>query len=268
MKLRAMTLAIGLVALGTPLQAQVQWERTERGQCEHRQRDRDSDRYCEVLVATVASVGSLNVDGRENGGVSVVGWDRNDVEIRARVWANARSEERAEEIAREVSVRLDGGRIRAEGPESGRRESWGVSFEIHAPAHTDLDLRANNGGIRVADVSGDIHFDTQNGGVHLAGVGGDVRGRTENGGLHVELSGDRWVGAGLDVKTANGGVDLRVPEGYSAELVTGTVNGGFDIEFPVTVTGRIRRQLRTTLGDGGATVRVTTTNGGVHIRRP
>jgi hypothetical protein len=58
-----------------------------------------------------------------------------------------------------------------------------------------------------------------------------------------------------------------VPENYSAHLVTGTVNGGLSIDFPVTVQGRISRELAVNLGSGGATVKAMTTNGGVRIKR-
>jgi hypothetical protein len=50
-------------------------------------------------------------------------------------------------------------------------------------------------------------------------------------------------------------------------LETGTVNGGIDIDFPVTVQGRLGREFSTTLGDGGALVRATTTNGQVRVSR-
>ena len=160
-----------------------------------------------------------------------------------------------------------GGRIRAEGPRTGRRESWGVSFEIFTPHDSNLDLRAHNGGISISDVRGEIEFRTQNGGVHLEGLGGNVRGRTQNGGLRVELEGDRWEGSALDVETQNGGVTIDVPQGYSAEFETGTVNGGIDLAFPIMVSGRLRSTIRTTLGDGGPLVRVKTTNGGVTVRQ-
>ena len=81
----------------------------------------------------------------------------------------------------------------------------------------------------------------------------------------MELVGDFWDGTGLDVETRNGGVKLEIPEGYSAELETGTVNGRVSIDFPVTVQGQIGRQIRATLGAGGAPVRVRTTNGGVTV---
>ena len=60
---------------------------------------------------------------------------------------------------------------------------------------------------------------------------------------------------------------LSLPEGYSAHLETGTVNGGLRTDFPITVQGRIGRTLSTDLGQGGPPIRVRTTNGGVSIER-
>ena len=101
----------------------------------------------------------------------------------------------------------------------------------------------------------------------LSNVGGDIRGETTNGGLTLNLSGDRWDGAGLDVETRNGGITMSVPENYSAALETATTNGRISVDFPITVTGRINRELTTTLGAGGARIRAVTTNGGVRIQR-
>lgn len=258
---------VACAATVAPLQGQVRWQRGDQDWCDQGSGGRDRERFCEVLTTTLDPMGSLDLDGGANGGVRVEAWDRNEIEVRARVQASARSEDRAQEIGRAVELRVDGGRIRAEGPGTGRREGWGVSWEVHVPRSTNLRVRTTNGGIDVTDVVGDIDFRATNGGVTLVGVAGDVRGRTTNGGLHVELSGDGWSGAGMDVETTNGGVTLLIPEDYSAELVTGTTNGGIDVDFPVTVRGRIGRQLRTTLGDGGPTIRAVTTNGGVHISR-
>jgi hypothetical protein len=220
-----------------------------------------------VMSADVEDVGRLTVDGGTNGGVSVEGWSGTEVRVQARVWANASTEARAEELADGVRLRYDDGALSASGPEAGRRESWGVNWVVSVPFDTDLDIETHNGGISVREVSGRIRFDALNGGVHLEGVGGDVEGRTQNGGLHVELSGDHWQGDGLDVETVNGGVTVYVPSDYSAQLETGTVNGGIDVDFPVTVRGRIGRSLSVALGDGGAIVRAVTTNGGVNIVR-
>lgn len=228
----------------------------------------DDDRVCEVREFTLGTQSRLVVDGGKNGGVSVTGWDRNEVVVRARVWANARSSARALELQEEVTVVTADGRIHAEGPRTGRGESWGVSFEVFTPENTDLDLTANNGGISIESVRGDIDFETRNGGVSLTALSGDVHGRTQNGGVRVVLDGAEWDGEALDVETRNGGVTISIPEGYDAEFETGTVNGGINIDFPIRVQGRIGRHITTTLGEGGPLVRVMTTNGGVRVLRP
>jgi leucyl aminopeptidase (aminopeptidase T) len=45
------------------------------------------------------------------------------------------------------------------------------------------------------------------------------------------------------------------------------VNGSVDVDFPVTVQGKISKQVALNLGSGGATVKATTTNGGVRLKR-
>ena len=230
--------------------------------------DRDSDRHCEVRESTMPA-GPLNVDAGQNGGISIEGWDRNEIRVRAIVQASSRDDGSARNLASQVQVSAGSGRVYATGPENLRRQQWSVSYRINVPRKNDLDLRANNGGITINGVTGNMRFDTTNGGVRLNEVGGRVNGETRNGGLNVTLSGSRWDGEGLDVETSNGGVNLMIPDGYNAELETRTDNGGLRIDFPITVQGELtgRQGLSTTLGSGGPLVRVRTTNGGVTIRR-
>jgi hypothetical protein len=225
-------------------------------------------RACEIRNLTVPATGALSVEAGPNGSIRVTGDDRRDVQVRARVQAWGDDEADAESIAKEVIVRADEGTVRAEGPERRGSRGWNVSYELLAPRAIDLVLETTNGGISVADVRGDLTIETVNGGIHLEDLAGNVRGRTTNGGVEASLAGDAWEGEGLDLKTTNGGVRLRVPEDYSARLETVTVNGGIDIDFPVTVQGRVgRREMSTTLGEGGALIRAATTNGGVHVSR-
>ena len=264
---RAVGHAVLSMGVATMVSAWMPQPGASQSWCERDSWGGDGDHFCEVREMTLSPVDVVRVDGGQNGGVSVIGWEEDEVLVRARVWARARSEGDAEALADAIELTDSGGRIRAEGPRTGRRESWSVSFEVYTPRDSNLDLEARNGGISISDVRGQIEFRTQNGGVHLEGLGGDVRGRTQNGGLKVELEGDRWDGSALDVETQNGGVTIDVPQGYSAEFETGTVNGGIDLAFPITVSGRLRSTIHTTLGDGGPLVRVKTTNGGVKVRR-
>lgn len=224
--------------------------------------------HCEVRESTMPG-GALIVDAGQNGGISVESWDRNDVRVRAIVRTNARTAERARQLATGVQIQSGGGRVSATGPDTDRRENWSVSYRINVPRRIDLDLSATNGGITINGVSGNLRFDTTNGGVRLADLGGRVNGRTTNGGLTVNLSGDRWDGEGIDVETSNGGVTLSIPDNYNAQLEARTINGGFNIDFPITIQGELnsRRGITTTLGSGGPTVSVRTNNGGLRIGR-
>lgn len=231
----------------------------------------NSDRlanHCEIKEQTLAASGStIDVDGKMNGGVSIKGWERNEVLVRARIQSVGTTQAEADELAKQITIETAGAKIFASGPANRNDHWWSVSYEIFVPRRSNLSLKTNNGGIAISDVSGRLEFSALNGGVSLRRIGGNVKGGTTNGGLNVELSGERWDGEALDVNTTNGGVSISIPENYSAHLETGTVNGHLNVDFPVTVQGNITRELAVNLGAGGATIRAMTTNGGVKIHR-
>jgi hypothetical protein len=234
--------------------------------CRRHHSDRPS--HCEVRDTTVPNPGTdLSVDATPNGGITVRGWNRQDMQVRAIVVTQADSEGDAVALGRQVQVFTDGGRVRTDGPSHERGRSWSVSFEVMVPSHSNLDLRSTNGGLSLSDVAGNLELRTTNGGIRLARVGGRVRGNTTNGGIKAELDGTTWNGEGMDIETHNGGVDLRLPDNYSAHLEADTSNGGVSIDFPITMQGELTRKISTDIGSGGPTIRVRTTNGGVRIGR-
>lgn len=227
----------------------------------------DRERFCEVRDVTLkAPQRALYVDGRENGGVSFYGWDKNEVLVRALIQTTGDTRAEAQDLAKRITVQTDGDRVRAEGPGQRRYSSWAVSYEVYVPRHMDLEADTHNGGVHVDGVAGRLELHAVNGGISIRNAGGDVRAQTTNGGVVAELAGNTWNGSGLDLETTNGGVTLDIPRDYNAVLETGTVNGGMNIDFPVTLRGNIGRRITTTLGKGGPRVRAITTNGGVRIR--
>ena len=259
-------LLVGLCAAPIPAAAQ---QRASDDWCRN-ERDGNNDRetYCEVRQFTVAAAGTMSVNAEPNGGIQVEGTSRGDIQVLAKVVAQADTQARAKQIADGVTISATPSDVSANGPSnSGRREWWSVSYRLSVPTVSMLSLKTTNGGITIRDVDGQIDFKTVNGGVKLTNLAGEVKGRTSNGGVDVDLDGPGWKGEGLDVETSNGGVHLRIPENYSAHLETGTVNGGFNIDFPVTVQGRVDRQLSADIGGGGAPIRVRTHNGGVKVSK-
>ena len=263
---RALILSAALTAAATTGLAQTRGSQADTCADSGRRYDRRAS-FCEVREETVGRRDAIDIDAGTNGGISIKGSNRRDILVRAIVRGYADSDANARRLTSAVQLVTRDGRIRAEGPSSDRYEHWSASFEVEVPQTTRVTLNTHNGGIALDDFRGTADFRAVNGGVSLNAVSGDIRGTTTNGGLKVDLNGDRWEGRGLDVETHNGGISLTLPARYSAELETGTVNGGLDISFPITVKGWLGRTVTTTLGSGGPRVRVMTTNGGVSIRR-
>ena len=183
--------------------------------------------HCEMREQNLgAPRGAIQIDPGMNGGVSVNGWDRADILVRARIETAADTDSEARAMTSQIRTASGGGSIQASGPEADQHHRWSVSYEVFVPRQSDVQAKAHNGGIKIADVRGTIQFDT-----------------------------------------VNGGVKLNVPTNYSAHFETATVNGGLKVDFPVMVQGRLTKNMSFDTGQGGSTIKVTTTNGGVRITR-
>jgi hypothetical protein len=230
----------------------------------------DNVTFKELREITAPAGGTITVDGRQNGGISIRGENRSDVLIRACVQTWGKSDDAAKSIAGDIKISTSG-TIQAEN--SSGDKGWSVSYEISVPRSSNVDLTAHNGGLSVKGVDGSISFETQNGGVNLDGVAGTVKGRTINGGINVRLVGSTWKGTGLDVQTTNGGVNINVPENFAAHVEAGTTNGGFNsnivgLQPEKSDDNRYyqrKTRVNTDLNGGGPLVRIITTNGGVRI---
>ncbi|HWC74798.1 MAG TPA: DUF4097 family beta strand repeat-containing protein [Gemmatimonadales bacterium] len=229
-------------------------------------------RHCEIRELGMKPSGQpLSIEPGMNGGVEVVGWEKDSIAVTARIQVNARTQDDADAVARAINVEASGSTVRATGPgsSSGRHQGWGVNLVVMVPRRTDLTISTENGPLSVEEVAGRMELETENGPLSLSGVGGDVHARAQNGPLTVELLGTQWNGAGLNAETQNGPADLQIPDNYNAKIEFGTVNGPMDVGFPMTVTisGRVKDRISTTLGSGGPLVRVVTTNGPMTVRK-
>jgi DUF4097 and DUF4098 domain-containing protein YvlB len=218
---------------------------------------------------TIAAPSILNVNSK-NGRITVKGENRSDVLVRACVQAWAESKGQADSIVKSIRIETASG-VRAENtPE----ENWSVSYEIHVPNRSNLDLMSQNGRITIESVQGQMKFETHNGRITLDDVAGDIKGMTRNGRVTVKLSGTYWQGSGLDVETNNGRITLDLPSSYAANVYVSTTNGRFssnfaELQVAADSDGRKRRgganKVSASINGGGAPIRLVTHNGRVSI---
>jgi hypothetical protein len=223
------------------------------------------DQVCELRSITLPlNNGRLNVQGM-NGSIDVIGEDRSDVYLEARVTARAHSQSDAQSLLHQVTIQTNG-TIQANGPQNSGWTSWSVSYKLRVPHRLAADLHTSNGGISLTALDGIIKAETTNGGLKLDHLAGDVHVTTTNGGIKANLAGSSWQGSGLSARTTNGGVSVSLPHPYSAHLVASTTNGGTSVNVPgVDQSGVHRHDIDTNLGSGGPTLSFETTNGGIAI---
>jgi DUF4097 and DUF4098 domain-containing protein YvlB len=224
------------------------------------------EQVCELRTTTFPLVnGHLNVD-TQNGGIEILGEDRNDIYLEARVTARAGSPSDSAALLHQVTI-ATGPTVEAHGPQTYGNKHWSVSFKLHVPHHLAADLHTLNGGLALSSVDGHIHGETTNGGISLNHLAGDIHLITTNGGISAHLDGSTWHGAGLEATTTNGGVTVSLPSTYSAHLVASTTNGGASLNLPnADQSGVHRHSIDTNLGSGGPTLSFETTNGGISIQ--
>lgn len=233
-----------------------------------------------------------------NGRIVIEAWDRSQARVQVTRTVRAPEEAQAEALLRELKADVDVGpdRIVIVSRYPKRRESSGfwdflgrkvaamdIHYYIQVPRATSLELETTNGEIRIRGITehieagttnGDVRISgggrsvdvgTTNGSIELLGISGTVEGSTTNGSVRADVGA---IGAddAISLATTNGNVVLTLPAGIKARLEAGTTNGKVTASFPITVSGVMSsKSIKGTIGGGGATIALVTTNGNIQI---
>ena len=141
-----------------------------------------------------------------------------------------------------------------------------VEFVVRLPAGVKIDASTVNGGVEIDGATSDVVAHTVNGSIDARSTGGAVTAHTTNGDVIVssaKLDGDR-----TEFSTVNGTITVTLPATVNADVEMRTVNGHLSSDFPLTVEGTFSpRRLHATLGKGGPTLRLSTVNGSIRLRK-
>lgn len=247
--------------------------------------DRDAVVRSEEHSLTRAEAGTLHVEPHANGGLQVVGWDKDTYSVTACKAAAGPADE-AERVLSQITLSVQPGRVTTNGP--GAEEDWTVYLLMRVPKAASLELETKNGPLALYDVDGKVTAKTHNGPIHLKNFSGEaeitalngpinleggkgsVRIHTENGPISVELAGSSWTGEGLSADAHNGPVTLSVPSGFQSSFMIESTNNA-----PVSCKASVCESARKTwddehrrieYGNGPATIRLSTVNGPVSVR--
>jgi DUF4097 and DUF4098 domain-containing protein YvlB len=137
---------------------------------------------------------------------------------------------------------------------------------VEGPA-TRAAAASGNGAVTVEGARGPVDARSGNGRVRVVTSVGPVAARTGNGDVDVRMDAIRGAGD-LVFSTGNGRVVALRPADLAADVDASTGHGTVRTDFPVTVSGRLTPQrLQGRVGGGGRSVRLSSGNGNVELRR-
>lgn len=259
-----------------------------------------------VRLSEPLMAGSVLAAETRNGSITATGADVTDCNVTATIIARAGSQADAGRLAEETKIRLerfgDKLTIKIDKPYTVCNQSVTVNLDITVPRQTSLDFNTRNGAISISSIDGNIHAKTRNGAVSISEIkgsidvtarngsvtlqgtrdnmkietrngkvtckeiSGDIKVLTRNGGASVVYSKDAKPICNISMDARNGDIKLTTPPNFSASVEVSTRNGALRSDLPITVTGRIDKLLKGTIGKGEGKLYLKTRNGSVKIK--
>jgi Putative adhesin len=156
-----------------------------------------------------------------------------------------------------------------------------------AKVRGSIDGHTSNGGVELTDVLGSVAFRTSNGSINAGNVEGAFEASTSNGGIHAHLR-DTQGGLPIKLSTSNGGIDLQLDSPRQNEVIASTSNGSITVRLPGTLNASVhastnsggsvrsdfdilmrgeisKHRIEGTIGGGGPTIDLSTSNGNIHL---
>ena len=150
------------------------------------------------------------------------------------------------------------------------RIEGGVTFRT---TRTDLQLGrvvgeveiSPNADLSASEIAGPVVLNTRNRNINFDRVSGDLSITNRNG--SVDLTGAPPLG-NVMVENRNGSVNVTLPRRVGFVVQADTTDGDLENDFSLPVQGEdTRKSLQGTVGQGGPTVRISTTQGDVSLKQ-
>lgn len=139
-----------------------------------------------------------------------------------------------QKVSVQVEQTAEGVRIRAVYPKQLllNRNNVEVNFVVEVPVGVRMVARVANGGINVKSLSGSTELFTGNGGISISDSGW-VSAEAVNGFIRASIREPNWTKP-LHFRTANGSINVELPQNASTRIRAKTNNGTVAANFPLS----------------------------------
>ncbi len=183
-----------------------------------------------------ASGGTLSVVGAPNGSITIVGTNKNEIEITAEIEVNASNEADLETLATITTFITDetasrtgvlsmgthnkGGlkKLPKKFPKHLLKMPFRIDYVIHVPRYCDLEIDGGIGDFSVEGVEGTMRIKFIESNAKLEIMNGNTTAIFGSGTVDIALGVRGWRGRAADIQVGKGSMVVRLPANMSAEL--------------------------------------------------
>jgi DUF4097 and DUF4098 domain-containing protein YvlB len=204
------------------------------------------------------------------------GGDSINVSVDYKVWVPEEAAVEIKSVSGDVQIAPIGGKARIDSV-SGNVGLHGAAGADVKLVSGDLEMQNIAGDAFIKAVSGDIDVTRIKGSIEADAVSGDivledvseaqtVDIKTVSG--NVTYTGQLRAGGRYELKTHSGDVRMTIPADAGFDLEANTFSGDIVSEFEITVNGKISpKEIRGTVGKGGATLILKSFSGNVDLKK-
>jgi hypothetical protein len=234
--------------------------------------------------------GTLTIVGAPEGSITIEGWSRSEVEVRAEIQLRADTEPDLDRLAAFNGFVLDEDlnhlRVLTTGthdrafmkakaknfPKKLLGLPWKIDYRIRVPMSIDLDINSGRGPVSLAGVEGNVRISSPQSDTRLEFTGGTLSTTLAVGKVTLKVLGRSWRGVGADIKVGAGDITLELPAGFSADLDANILRAG---EIETTYEGLearekpgiTKQQVKGRMGSGGGFIKLAVGDGRIYIRK-